>query len=516
MCYFKIKNSLYELITTILVLCIVSCAPLNLGTHTSEVGEFEEDYSDYSDFSTMFRKAGCRDFRNYVWNYIYRIVSIENGKPPPYHTVKEKVVQRIETLTQDSSASPKDIRSFAMKFVEIYALVTEFMDQNTEEAANTLVQLEHGIVEPAHTDFTNSLKQIFADLEERAKALNQECQEEAPTQIAEDHSSKQGEESTWGIQWFHTLKQNTHPLIYGARKVMATAYQSCNVLDLALMPTGYTTRGIQATARHSSGNGWRRKVTDLNALNASHYYISNMSIPASNQCLNVYNYPLVYDYGGKPSTARNSINLFRNAGSGSPSLGVDCSGFVTAAMASAGLRLKKNVNIRSIHVKGINSWMFKTANRNNLSCLHKQDISPQNPLRSGDIVASQSHIFIVEYAGADPFQLQSITNSNKCHSQRTTLNRFNFTIIQSSAHNNGVGINRMHAKIAIDGLGSIERGLKKIASRACYKKFDVEAHSNIKEISILRHDSNNPECRDREIYIEKQECLNHCEPQYLL
>ena len=513
MYYFKIKNSLHGLITAILVLCIVSCAPLNLGTHPSEVEELDEDYSD---FSTMFRKAGCQDFRTYVWNYIYKIVSIENGKPPPYHTVKEKVIQRIETLTQDSSASPEDIRSFAMSFVEIYALVTEFMDQNNEEAANTLVQLEHGIVEPAHTDFTNRLKQIFADLEKRAKALNQECQKDVPTQIAEGRSSTQGEENTWGIKWFHVLKKNIHPLIYGARKVMATAYQSCNVLDLALMPTGYTTRGIQAIARHPSGNGWRRGVTDLTALNASHYYISNMSIPASNQCLNVYNYPLVYDYGGKPSTARNSINLFRNAGSGSQSLGVDCSGFVTAAMASAGLRLKKNVNIRSIHVKGINSWMFKTANRNNLSCLYKQDVSPQNPLQSGDIVASQSHIFIVEYAGPDPFQLQSITNSNECHSKRMTLNRFNFTIIQSSAHNNGVGINRMHAKIAIDGLGSIERGLKKIASRACYKKFGVEAHSNINEVSILRHDSDNPECRDREIYLEKQECLNHCEPQHLL
>lgn len=514
MCYFKIKNSLYGLITSFLILCIVSCAPLNLGTLPSEVGEFDEDYSD---FSTMFRKAGCQDFQTHVWNYIYKIVSIENGKPPPYHTVKEKVVKRIEILTQDSSASPEEIRSFAMKFVEIYALVTEFMDQNKEEATNTLVQLEHGIVEPAHTDFTNQLKQIFADLDERAKALNQECEKEIPTQIAEEgRPSTQGEESTWGIQWFYTLKQNTHPLIYGARKVMATAYQSCNVLDLAFMPTGYTTRGIQATVRHSSGNGWQRQVTDLRALNASHYYISNMSIPASNQCLNVYNYPLVYDYGGKPSTSRNSINLFKNAGSGSPSLGVDCSGFVTAAIASAGLRLKRNVPIRSIHVKGINSWMFKNANRTNLSCLQKQDISPQNPLRQGDIVASHSHIFIVEFAGSDPFQLQSVTDSRECHSRRITLNRFNFSIIQSSSHNNGVGINRMQAKVAIDGLSSMERGLKRVASRACYKKFGTEAHTNINEISILRHDSDNPECRDREIYIERQECLNHCEPQYLL
>ena len=223
MCHFKIKNSLYRLTTVIAILLTASCAPLNVDVGLSFDNDLIED-EDFSDFSIMFRKAGCQGFQSHVWDYIYKIVSIENGKPPPYHTVKEKVIERIEKLTENSSANKEDIRRFAMRFVEIYALVTEFMDQNkTAETTNTLVQLEHGIVEPDHTEFTNRLKQIFSDLDETAKALNQECLEEPATQIAEDSSSSREEEDQWNTGWLRELKKNTHPLVYGARKVMATA-----------------------------------------------------------------------------------------------------------------------------------------------------------------------------------------------------------------------------------------------------------------------------------------------------
>ncbi|MDE0518238.1 MAG: hypothetical protein OXH36_01585 [Bdellovibrionales bacterium] len=163
----------------------------------------------------------------------------------------------------------------------------------------------------------------------------------------------------------------------------------------------------------------------------------------------------------------------------------------------------------------INSWMFKNARRNKLSCLQQQDILPGNPIQSGDIIASNSHVFIVEFTGVDPLNLESFRNSNECHSSQITRKDLNFTVIQSSAHNNGVGINRMHIRDAIDGLTTLTRGLKKTVSRACYHKFGIKAHDNINEISILRHASHVSACRDREIYLENQECLKSCEPQFL-
>ncbi len=506
-----------------ILISILSCAPLGLKSGNLQTIDDTIQHPitvDYSDFSNIFKKTGCQGFQSHVWNYIYKIVSIENGKPPPYHTVKEKIIKRIHELTKDHPASEEDIKQFAMRFVEVYALVTEFMDQNREEATDTLVHLEYGIVEPNHTEFIEKLRATFAELDRIAKALNQECQEESPTYASEERSVLREPSSDsndkWDIRWFHTMRKNLHPLVYGARKVMSTAYQSCSVLDLPLMSLDHSTEGIYTTSRHSSGNGWRRAISNLNAVNQSHYYLSQMSIPNTNQCLNIYQSPLIYDYGGKPSTTLHSINLFRNSGSGSRSLGVDCSGFVASAMASAGLRLKPRVFIRPIHVKSVNSWMFKNARRNNLSCLQQQDISAENPIRPGDIIASNTHVVIVESTGPDPFGLSNVRSSGECHSRKIKLGQLDFSIIQSSAHNGGVGINRMHVRLAADGLAGIERGLKRSVSRACYKMFGMEEHTNINEVSILRHASGEPACRDREIYLESQECLSNCEPQYII
>ena len=512
-----IRKWFYWLPITVFLMFIISCAPLNIQTGDMRFSSEAENrlaQTDYADLEMILTKTGCQDFQSHVWNYIYKIASLDNGKPLPYYTVKEKIIKKIQNAMKDYPGSQENIKNFAIRFVEIYALVTEFMDQHQEEEiTEVLVQFEHGIVGENYTHFTNQLKQTLSELDKNAKALKQNCQEESESDTPQNNPDTPSSniDPKWDIKWFHTMRQNLHPLVYGARKVMSTAYQSCSVLDLPLMPTEHDIQGIYITSKHSSGNGWRRDISDLNAVNASHYYLSQMSIPNSGQCLNIHSYPLIYDYGGKPSTSLHSINLFKNAGSGSKALGVDCSGFVTSAMASAGLRLKPKVFIRPIHVKGINSWMFKNAHRNNLSCLRQQDITSENPLQSGDIIASNSHIFIVEYIGSDPFHLHSIRNSSECHSSKIKLSQFDFSIIQSSAHNNGVGINRMHIREAVVNT-TIGRGLRKTASRACYTYFGKNAHTNINEISILRHAFNIPACRDREIYLEKQECLNSCEP----
>ena len=516
-----LKSSYHWFPVTALLISISGCAPLNV--QVSELDpliEEEKPYtieSTYSDFETMLKKAGCQNFRSYVWNYIYKIVSTENGKPPPYYTVKEKITQRMQKLMKHHSAPKEAIQNFARQFVEIYALVTELMDQHQEEeATETLVQLEHGIAGQSHTDFTNRLKQTFLELDKSAKILNKNCPEENETYASDNRSTDPESMQKWDIKWFYTMRKTLHPLVYGARKIMSTAYQSCSVLDLPLMPVGYKTKGIHVVSRHRSGNGWLRAISNLDKIRQSHYYLSQTSISDNRQCLNTYDYPLIYDYGGKPSTALHSINLFKNAGSGSKSLlGMDCSGFVASAMASSGLRLKPGVFIRPIHVKGISAWMFKNAHKYTLSCLQQQDISINNPIRPGDIIASNTHIFIVDSVGPDPFSLLTFSHPNECHSYSIKLSKFRFSIIQSSAHNNGVGINRMHVRDAVDGLNVMNRGLKRTASRACYKMFGKDTHKNIGEIAILRHASHESACRDREIYLENQECLKSCTPQSL-
>jgi len=511
-----------------------SCAPINLtqDNFSNEPPEIDDNLGvDYSDFGQILKKTGCSDFRSYVWNYIYRIVSIEDGKPPPYHTVKQRLVQKIQYIMKDYPADQEYINNFAMRFVEIYALVTELMDHyNNSEVEETLVQIEYNISTENQNSFVSQMREVLDNLDADAKALNSQCLKEdnsdnmygenQPTENVDRHGNHSAKDSSndlgkWDILWFHKMRKTLHPLVYGARKVMSTAYQSCSVLDMPLMSTSFEdTKGIRRVSRHSNGRGWRRDISNLNAVNNTHYYLNQLSVPNSNQCFNIHSAPLIYDFGGKPSTSMRSINLFKNSGSGSNSLGIDCSGFVTSAMASAGLRLKHGVFIRPIHVKGINAWMFKKSQRNKFSCLQKQQISPENPLRSGDIVASNTHIFIVEFVHDDPFSLKAVQSSAECHSKRIKLDNMKFSIIQSSPHNNGIGINRMLIGDAVGSFNTISRGLKRTASRVCYKMFGQNYHSNINEISILRHASDDPACRDREIYLDHQECLESCEPEY--
>ena len=483
----------------------VACSPLSFQPD-GLIGDLEGDgegYAGFSDFHRILKRTGCQDFQSYVWSYIYKIATFENGTPPPYHTVKEQIVRRIQALMQDHPADKSDINNFALRFVEIYALVTELVEQEGEFTTDTLVQFEYGIVNEKTATWTNRLKAIFAELDKNAKILNSNCQDEEESFYAKG-GAKTSQERAF-IWEEHTI----HPLVYGARRVMATAYQSCSVLDMPPMPLGHTTKGIRIQSRHPSGIGYRRAITNLSTLNQSHYYLKNISANRNNpRCLNVRNSPLIYDFGGKPSTIKNSINLFRNAGSGSKALGVDCSGFVASAMAHAGLRLKPRVFIRPVHVKAVSSWMLKATRKNRLSCLKEQDILTENPLQVGDIIASNYHTVIVDSIAPDPFGLSSVKQAEQCHSRKMSTNRFNFTVLQSSAHNNGIGINRMRIRDSAEG--AIKRGLERVASRACYKMFGKNTHLNIGEISILRHISDDSACRNKQIYMEHEECIEEC------
>lgn len=495
------------------LIILSACAPLNLSDGTNNTSTSSTSVYKPT-LGALFERTGCQDFRTYVWNYIYNISSDKNKKPISYYAMKEQIATRLSSLTKD--ASREDINRFALQLVFLYALVSEFLQQNEEEDnTTTLVQFEHGVVHQDYEEFAEKMETTVSQLEQTAKEFNKSCPENTDHSGGTNHNDNQYAH----VKWFFNMKRQTHPLVYGAKKVMSTAYQSCSVLDLPLMNNEQKTQGVQVQSRHPSNRGYLRNISNLNQVNGSHYYLSRIYIPTHTQCLNVHASPLLYDYGGKPSTSMDSINLFQNSGSGSRQmLGVDCSGFVATAMAAAGLRLKQRMFIRPIHVKGISAWMLKNADRNERSCLEKQDISTRNPLQPGDIIASDNHVAIVDMVdeNEDSFSITGIQSSSDCHSSKIRLNRLNFSIIQSSAHNNSVGINRMHIAESLNSMDSnFVRGLKRVASRACYKMFGMETHTDINEIAILRHTIHEPSCRDREIYLERQECLQSCEPSFI-
>ncbi len=480
-----------------------------------------EDFSEEVVFHNLLEHTACEDFSYHVWSYIYKIVSIEKGKPPPYYVVKEKIMQQVQAQIARPNISQDIIKQFAMRFVEIYAHITEFMQKKKKNTATEiLVQLEHGVIHHEHKAFITKLQHTFTKLNHYAKKLNQNCLSPSEPKILSDRNTTQNMaknakkltpfKNTWGIPFFDHFQQHYHPVVYGAFKVMATAYQSCSVLNIDHMPTHHPTKGVQILSQHPLG-GWRRNIVNLPALNQSHYYISQKITPNSMACFNIYASPLIYDFGGKPAISGKSINLFKNAGSGSLDLGIDCSGFVATALATSGLKLKKNVSIRPIHIKGINVAMFKKANEYNLSCLRTQTLSLTNPLKSGDIIASHEHIAIVEKVGSDPFNLSTIHHFNECHGHKIDPTKFNFSIIQSSAHND-IGINRMHFAQAFDAHSPLGQGMQQVATNLCYKQFGMNQPPYSPQIKILRHLTGDPACRDKEIHLKNQECLHSCLP----
>ena len=517
---YKLRNQHYRFLLFIgfpLTSMVITCSPVNfspLGLGMSSIGTNNETHTIEQTFDLMLQRAGCSDFRTHVWDYLHKLISMGNDVIY-FDNFEQTIKERLQQLIKNPLYSQDNVDNFSKHFGEIYTLISNLRTkyQNPEDINNLLIQIEYGDRDNDLNNFIDRLKAALNNLEAEAKKFNSNCSEELDNPSTR---RRLRENNQWNIEWFNVMKNRRHPVVYGAKKVMATAYQSCDPLDLPLMPSNHDTKGFEVTGQYRNTPGKIRAIRDLQAVNHSHYYISQMNIPNNsnnNQCLNIHLSPVLYDYGGKPATTSHSINLFKNAGRGGSVLGLDCSGFVTTALASAGLRLRYGTTIRPGHINAVSSWLLKEPKRRNFSCLEKQNISRENPLQPGDIIASGQHVVIVDQVANDPFSMSIVSDISQCHSRNIRDTQFKFSIIQSSPINSGVGINRMHFSEAAPFMASIRRGLQKTASRICYNTFGKNEHRRISEISILRHNSEESKCRQPEIHLRNQECLQFCMPK---
>lgn len=123
----------------------------------------------------------------------------------------------------------------------------------------------------------------------------------------------------------------------GLNRVFATAYQSCRVLDLPeIDKTTPDAIGIKRIGTRPDGGGVRI-IDNFALVQKTHYYVKNVATQSS--CINVQNNPPIYDFGGKAGNTKGRLDLFKNNSDGSQALGIDCSGYISAAIAAAGLKL---------------------------------------------------------------------------------------------------------------------------------------------------------------------------------
>lgn len=295
-------------------------------------------------------------------------------------------------------------------------------------------------------------------------------------------------------------------MIKGLSMVFATAYQSCSVLQLPEMNRQTPdTQGISVIGKHPDGVGSRREVTNLSDLQSTHYYIRTLA--SESNCRSVKNSPLIYDYGGQPKLAKNEINFFENSGSGTKALGIDCSAFVSSAVAVAGLRYKPGLPNKTIYIRQASS-QFIDANQSGFTCFQNIEVTPQESVKVGDIVAVKGHVVVIDTVGSDPFGLEKISSQDLCN--KIDYKNFDMVISQSSPSKNGIGINRYVVKDYLAEAEKMKNAFVEMARSACLAKFQKRS---IKPAStdwgFIRH-KGTPECFDRRVMMTGEECTQKC------
>ncbi len=499
------------------------------------LGSFSsQDFTGLKDptLRRLFDSVSCDDFKGHIWSHIHTTL-FDQSPPPSPAMVQKEIKSYAQNYLLNTGASPKTVRMFAHHFSNIYKLSLEFfadkpIDLIQEEL--TLIELigddEVSSYENAElAEFIKKINLLFQQLKNLTAPLKLECRVIRPQSIE--------------MQTPHTPviipadSSEIHPLVYGARKVMATAYQSCKVLDLNYTPLvpdeTPDVRGIVETSWHGIGDGIRRNISSVDQVNATHYYLKKLQsyylntrnldiLPTSGpSCPNIFKTPLIFDFGGKPYLTSDpsypQVNLFKNYGSGTSALGVDCSGFVVAALAGAGLRVKRNKPIGN-NMVGLSSWMLKDPIGSHLNCLQK--ITSENykhPLLPGDIIAAKGHVVIIDrvhndlFRGRlDPFGLLHTKSPADC--SKLTLNNFQFSILQSTSEFNGMGINRIHIRDTVHP--ELTSGLIQYAVNTCRLKFGRPAKfKNINDITISRHTLDS-QCTEEEWYFVGEECIRDC------
>jgi hypothetical protein len=376
----------------------------------------------------------------------------------------------------------------------------EMGDKSTEALANLQDRLEAKLTE---------MKRMIAASEGGA-ALEQDC-----TTILDgrdsalDQATQADPHSLFG-HWMRTR----HGIVYGGLKSLVVSNQSCSAGALApLTRQTPDVEGISIVGTHPNGIGSRRQITNLQALLRTQPYLADSKKPAPG-CFQVARSPLIYDYGGKPAVPKNApsaLDFFTDAGGGTSVLGLDCSGYVFAALAAGGIRTTKGKPMKPAFVFGVNAAKYINPQASGLTCFDFASFNANTSLLPGDILSSSGHVLIIESVGKDPFGIASLRRESDCRANRIDPSKFDFTILQSAPIKGGIGINRIRGADYLEsGGGSLTVALIDHAVNACLAKYRSTAIvTRSTEASLVRH-SGTEECRNSPIRLTHEECVSSC------
>ena len=443
---------------------------------------------------------GCQNFRSQIFDAFYEYID-KNKSGPQLNVVQKYSKESLKQRLSELSIPDIDKEKFQTLTSEIISILgkTESLDTESDlEKIRWLIELESGSVS------SSFLKEQGSELESKTQELKQLVQKYDVVCAAPSVQRDPAAELPPSL----IDKNGISAIVKGARFTFANAYQNCDVLTYPDMTT--SVEPLQGVERDKPVDqvGWGRKYTNLPLLRSTHYYIHGfVQRPL---CLSADLKPLVYDYGGVPSIAgKNLLNYFSNAGIGGPALGVDCSAFVSTAIAQAGLRYSPGLDNKPIYTRR-SSGDFLNPETHGLTCFSRIPVTQNESLKVGDIMAINGHVVIIDRAGSDPFGIANISNINLCSS--LTYKNFDFTILQSSASKNSIGINRyVIREYLAESSGAMRSGFEKYAIAACQSRFDGKVRT-IKDAStaIIRHKGTASCMAGSHVRLVGQECIESC------
>lgn len=465
--------------------------------------------------------AGCSDQGFKVAEKISKDVSSESSCEDFSGTLTKTLIQSLidaenmpteaqlrQSLTANLGSSQTEL---VEKTVEVFKLLTTDTQarlglKNKDELIEAITALDIGDeTTPERAQLKSDLRRSFTSLKTSAVRANVECQ----PQLEEETTT-----APEPITQVPTADTKVNLAAAGAQKVLMTAYQSCAAAKLPAMTSAsrsIASGAIKITGTHSSGTGLKREVGNLALLQQSHYYVRE-GIEKGASCFNVTKSPLIYDYGGKPyatTALSSSLDYFKNAGSGTKVLGVDCSGFVFSALASQGLRVSPSKRAQAYLVFGINARMYMNPKSNGLTCLAPVPSQKSDSLRSGDILASTGHIIMVDNVGKDPFGVAGIKSASGCVAANMSTSKFDFDILQSAPIKGGIGINRVRAATYLGEGGSMQTAMLQYALAACKANFGTASTPLPTSARLVRHKLTS-DCMDKPVALAGESCVATC------
>ncbi len=425
---------------------------------------------------------------------------IDGQKPVSGEFVRAALLSELEIKRGD--ADPELKNRFAQKaqeFVELLDHDLRGLDQ--DEFETQLARVENGSrISPKYAEISAKASQLLGEMKLLANEMKITCDEDAVQEVSppeDTETPSEVEESGVAFKPVNSFE--------GMRWVMASAYQSCQ--SLQQKPVDSSTPNLSGVAKDNAVDsvGWGRKYTNLAALRASHPYIQGVTYGPG--CVDASVKPLVYDYGGAAVVQSNKLNIFTNNSNGGSALGIDCSAFVSAGLASSGLLYVKNTQNKAVY-KRYATKDFVNPEASNWSCFSRINVSGSGGLRPGDLATIRGHIVAIDQVGNDPFGIQEITSLSQCDA--IDGRKFDFVVIQSSPSKNSIGIHRHRAYDYLSGEATMKKLFVDYAKAACKARLNgTTVKPMLSDMSIIRH-LGTPECLAQRVQLVNESCIASC------